>query len=72
MTDRWDLVDGTVLTSIEGHRLIINGMAGPFLKLDDAGSEPPLPDEFACIGIAALIDHIDSGRWSIVDNEPST
>lgn len=65
MTNRWDLVDGTILTSIKGHRLMIDGMAGPYVKLSDAGSKPPLPEAWLAIGIAALIDHIDSGRWAI-------
>lgn len=65
--DRWDLVDGTILTTTDGHRGMIDGMAGPYLKVVDADGSTPLPSPLGwmAIGPAELLDHIEQGNWSI-------
>lgn len=65
--DRWDLVDGTILTSTAGHRVMIDGMAGPYLKIVDADGALPLDAPgWMAIGPYAMVEHVEAGRWSIV------
>lgn len=68
VVDHSDLVDGTILESLAGHRVMIDGMAGPFIKVVDAGGRAPLPNPgWLAIGPQALADHINEGRWIEVD-----
>ena len=65
--DRWDLVDGTMLTSGAGHKVMVDGMAGMYIRVTDQGGATPLPDPgWMAILPSDLADHVNSGRWSIM------
>ena len=68
MIDRWDLVDGTRLASVGGHRIMVDGMVGAHVRVVDDGGRVPLPHPgWMAIGAYALTQQVNDGHWSIVD-----
>lgn len=45
---------------------MIDGMAGPYIKVVDEGGETPLPDPgWMAITPSDLLAHVEAGRWTI-------